>query len=122
MIAVRFGLLLLGVATVIVIAGCKATRGGYETAPYRVAQAHGRFEVRDYPALTVVETPVQGGGRDRLRRRISAPVSVYHRQQRKRREDCHDDPGLHGRHPGQPNDGVRHAGRGRSAKGAQTHG
>jgi DNA gyrase inhibitor GyrI len=44
---------LLAVLTI----GCQATRAGYESAPYKVVQAKGRFEVRDYPALTVVETP-----------------------------------------------------------------
>jgi DNA gyrase inhibitor GyrI len=37
-------------------AGCGAVRGGYNSAPYRVVQESGKFEVRDYPALTVVET------------------------------------------------------------------
>ena len=41
--------------------GCKATRAGYESAPYKVVRAHGKFEVRDYPALRVVETPMSGG-------------------------------------------------------------
>lgn len=44
----------------IVLAGCKGTRKGYETAPYRVEERSGKFELRDYPALTVVETPMRG--------------------------------------------------------------
>lgn len=44
------------------LAGCQATRAGYQTAPYCVVRADGRFEVRDYPALTVVETPSAVGG------------------------------------------------------------
>ncbi|PHX93866.1 MAG: hypothetical protein CK546_07975 [Pedosphaera sp.] len=31
---------------------------GYESAPYRVVRSDGKFELRDYPALTVVETPM----------------------------------------------------------------
>jgi DNA gyrase inhibitor GyrI len=42
-------------------AGSQATRAGYESAPYRVVWAHGQFELRDYPALTVVETPMARG-------------------------------------------------------------
>lgn len=42
----------------IALAGCKATRSGYESAPYKVVRTAGKFEVRDYPALTVVETPM----------------------------------------------------------------
>lgn len=37
--------------------GCQATRAGYESAPYKVIRSEGRFQVRDYPALTVAETP-----------------------------------------------------------------
>jgi hypothetical protein len=43
-------------------AGYKATRSGYESAPYKVVRAAGKFELRDYPALTVVETPMTQGG------------------------------------------------------------
>jgi hypothetical protein len=52
---------LLLVAVVVVVAGCKATRGGYESAPYKVVRRDGKFELRDYPAFTVVETPMGGG-------------------------------------------------------------
>lgn len=40
------------------LAGCRATRAGYESAPYKVIRSDGKFQVRDYPALTVVETPM----------------------------------------------------------------
>ena len=40
------------------LAGCRATRAGYESAPYQVVRTDGKFELRDYPALTVVETPM----------------------------------------------------------------
>lgn len=55
-------LVILVVAAALVLAGCKATRAGYESAPYNVLRSSGKFEVRDYPALTVVETPMAGGG------------------------------------------------------------
>ena len=48
----------------LVVVGCQATRGGYESAPYKVMRSDGKFEVRDYPALTVVETPMTAGKRD----------------------------------------------------------
>ena len=50
-------LLILTVVIGLVLAGCKVTRSGYESAPYKVGRADGKFQVRDYPALTVVETP-----------------------------------------------------------------
>jgi DNA gyrase inhibitor GyrI len=42
----------------LLLAGCQATRAGYESAPYKVVRSDGKFELRDYPALTVVETPM----------------------------------------------------------------
>lgn len=42
----------------LLLAGCRATRAGYETAPYKVVRSDGKFELRDYSALTVVETPM----------------------------------------------------------------
>lgn len=50
--------------TALILAGCRATRAGYESAPYRVVRASGRFAVRDYPALQVVETPMTRAGKD----------------------------------------------------------
>jgi DNA gyrase inhibitor GyrI len=56
-------LLILVVAAVLLAVACKATRAGYESAPYRVVRASGKFAVRDYPALTVVETAMASGGK-----------------------------------------------------------
>jgi hypothetical protein len=42
----------------LLLAGWQAVRGGYESAPYKVVRSDGKFELRDYPALTVVETPM----------------------------------------------------------------
>jgi len=52
--------LILAVLIGLAVAGCKVTRSGYESAPYQVVRADGKFQVRDYPALTVVETPMAG--------------------------------------------------------------
>jgi DNA gyrase inhibitor GyrI len=57
-------LLILAVLVGLTVAGCQATRAGYESAPYKVARSDGKFQVRDYPALTVVETPMTAGSRD----------------------------------------------------------
>ena len=54
-------LILFG-AVGLVLAGCRTSRSAYESAPYRVARADGKFELRDYPALTVVETPMAQRG------------------------------------------------------------
>jgi hypothetical protein len=53
---------ILIVALGLVLAGCKTTRAGYESAPYTVVRSSGKFEVRDYPALTMVETLMTSGG------------------------------------------------------------
>ena len=49
-------LVIVGLALV----GCKVTRSGYESAPYEAVRTQGKFQVRDYPALTVVETAMTG--------------------------------------------------------------
>lgn len=55
--------------------GPMVARAGYETAPYQPVRVVGAFEVRDYPALRVVETPANttagGSGFGRLFRFIS---------------------------------------------------
>lgn len=55
-------LLIFVVAAALVLAGWKATRAGYESATYQLLRSSGKFQVRDYPALTVVETPMTSGG------------------------------------------------------------
>lgn len=56
---------LLAATSVLVFAGCQATRAGYESAPYQTVRADGAAELRDYPALAVVETPMaKPDGRD----------------------------------------------------------
>lgn len=52
---------ILGGSAVLVLlflAGCKLTRAGYESASYKVVRRSGEFELRDYPALTLVSTPM----------------------------------------------------------------
>ena len=55
---------IMTMAALLVTAGCSTTRAGYKTAPYTLVRTAGSFEVRDYPTLTVVETPMGGGGGD----------------------------------------------------------
>jgi hypothetical protein len=57
-------LIILVVAAALVLVGCKTTRSGYATAPYKVARSDGKFELRDYPALTMVETTMARTGTD----------------------------------------------------------
>lgn len=40
------------------VAAWRTSRAGYESAPYQVVRTDGPHELRDYPALTVVETPM----------------------------------------------------------------
>ena len=52
---------ILGGSAVLILlflAGCKLTRAGYESAGYKVVRRSGAFEIRDYPALTLVSTPM----------------------------------------------------------------
>jgi hypothetical protein len=58
------------------LAGCQVTRSGYESAPYTVVRSEGKCELRDYPSLAVVETPLadangSSGGFRRLFRFIT---------------------------------------------------
>jgi hypothetical protein len=53
-------LLMLVIAGALILVGCQATRAGYESAPYKTVRSDGKFQVRDYPALTIVETPLGG--------------------------------------------------------------
>ncbi|MCX6890002.1 MAG: heme-binding protein [Verrucomicrobiota bacterium] len=46
------------VGVVLLLAGCRVTRAGSQSAPYKVVRTDGKFELRDYPALTVAETPI----------------------------------------------------------------
>ena len=57
---ILFVMLLIGAGLIFV--GCQATRSGYESAPYKVVRADGKFELRDYPSLAVVETPMAASG------------------------------------------------------------
>ena len=42
----------------------QGSRMGYESAPYKVVRSEGPYEIRDYPALVVVETPMTGVGKE----------------------------------------------------------
>lgn len=60
----QHAILMIGLALAVpwAVVGCRATRAGYESAPYTVVQSEGNFEIRDYPALTVAETPMATDG------------------------------------------------------------
>ena len=51
-------LLWLVPVALLLVTGCQTSRAGYESAPYQVVRRDGKFELRDYPALTLVETPM----------------------------------------------------------------
>ena len=46
----------------LIFVSCKTSRSAYESAPYQVVRNDGDFELRDYPALTVVQTTMVRGG------------------------------------------------------------
>jgi DNA gyrase inhibitor GyrI len=52
--------LAIGLAAVATGVACSATRGGYETASYRVVRTDGDYELREYPTLAIVQTPMRG--------------------------------------------------------------
>jgi DNA gyrase inhibitor GyrI len=54
---------MLGLGTLVgfIAMGCGTVRAGYESAPYKVVRSDGKFELRDYPVLTVVETRMGRG-------------------------------------------------------------
>ena len=62
-------ILVMAVAVVAVLlkAGCAAMRAGYQSAPYQVARRDGHFELRNYPTLVVVETPMRGSDNSFMR-------------------------------------------------------
>ena len=62
--SISLWLILILVALVPIVGGCLVSRAGYESAPYKVVRTDGTFEVRDYPAITVVETPMKSPGQD----------------------------------------------------------
>ena len=59
MVTIKFWMIGSGTLLALMfLAGCKLTRAGYESAGYKVVRRSGAFEVRDYPALTLVSTPM----------------------------------------------------------------
>jgi DNA gyrase inhibitor GyrI len=56
------GLLFLAAIVVLAVAAFRTSRAAYESAPYQIVRSDGKFEVRDYPALTVIETPMARAG------------------------------------------------------------
>jgi DNA gyrase inhibitor GyrI len=64
MMKTRPPMVLSTIAALAVTAGCGTTRAGYDTTPYQLVRSAGKFELRDYPTLTVVETSMAGNGGD----------------------------------------------------------
>lgn len=56
--------MIAAVCVALVLGACQTSRAGYESAPYRIVRSAGEFEVRDYPALNVVQTPMAGQSGD----------------------------------------------------------
>jgi DNA gyrase inhibitor GyrI len=54
--------IVLTMVVALCVAAYKTSRAGYKSAPYQVVRRDGRFELRYYPALTVVETSMARGG------------------------------------------------------------
>ncbi len=52
-----------GAVLVVLVVGCKATRAGYESPSHTRIKKDGRFEIRNYPTMTVVSTPMTGAER-----------------------------------------------------------
>lgn len=61
----------------LVLTGCGLTRFGYESPDYKVVSSSGPFEIRDYPAMTLAATPIEGGdsGNDSGFRRLFGYIS-----------------------------------------------
>ncbi len=59
----KWTLIGLSAGLAILLAGCKATRAGYESPKYKVLGKDGAFEIRDYPGMTWVTTPMAGSER-----------------------------------------------------------
>jgi DNA gyrase inhibitor GyrI len=80
---------LVALVVVLLNVGCAAVRSGYSSAPYQVARKEGKFELRDYPALVVVEAPMRGandsfrrlfryiGGQNAAAEKISMTTPVF---------------------------------------------
>ena len=49
-------------STLAIVAGCRTSRSAYATAPFKLERSVGKFELRDYPTLTLVETPMTDPG------------------------------------------------------------
>ncbi len=50
----------IGAVLAVPVVGCKATRAGYESPRYTRIKKDGKSEIRDYPAMVVVSTPMAG--------------------------------------------------------------
>jgi DNA gyrase inhibitor GyrI len=56
------GIFALIAVAILAFAAFRTSRTAYESAPYQVVSKDDHFEVRDYPVLTVIETPMSPTG------------------------------------------------------------
>lgn len=84
------------IALVAVLAWKTMWRGAYETAEYKVIQAEGNFEVREYPDLMLVATTTKldAQGRDGSFMKLFGYISGENEISP---EDLHDDSRFHGK-------------------------
>lgn len=87
----KTALIILAVVAVagLLVAGCSSVRGGYDSAPYQVVRSAGKFELRNYPTLVIVEVPMRGAddsfsrlfrfisGQNAAKQKISMTTPVY---------------------------------------------
>jgi DNA gyrase inhibitor GyrI len=56
--------IIIGIVVVLLVAaiwvGWATSRAGYMSAPYKVVKKDGNYEVREYPTLAIVQTPMRG--------------------------------------------------------------
>ena len=52
---------MLLIGGIVIFAGCRTSRQGYKSAPFAIVRSDGKYELRDYPALTIAETPMNDG-------------------------------------------------------------
>ncbi len=65
---IKIVIALVVVALVIALyAAYRSSRAAYETAPYTVHRTEGEIQLRDYPDLVIVETPMRGADNSFMR-------------------------------------------------------
>ena len=102
-------LLMLVIAGALILAGCQATRAGYESAPYKVVRSDGKFRGAGLSGVDGggnADGAAAGTGRGSFRRLFRFITG----RERGQAEDRDDHAGLHVRQRHERDDGVRAAG------------